>query len=232
MKKNYIVIGLGNFGLALSTRLTKLGHEVIGVDSSLSKVEQYKDEITNTICLDATDAHAISMLPLKDADAVIVAIGEDFGASVKVTAILKQKKVKRLVSRAISTLHRTVIEAIGVDEILNPESISAEAFSNNLHYESIKNSYRIDDSYIILEVPVIEKYWDTTLENADLTGRFDIKVITVKREEQRVNIFGINKMQHTVIKNITNSFVLLKGDIFILFGSNDAFDKMFRIDSQ
>ena len=32
----YIVIGLGNFGLALAEILTKLGNEVIGVDSSMT----------------------------------------------------------------------------------------------------------------------------------------------------------------------------------------------------
>ena len=32
-----IVFGLGNFGLALSQRLTKRGNEVLGVDSDISK---------------------------------------------------------------------------------------------------------------------------------------------------------------------------------------------------
>lgn len=77
----YIVLGLGHFGRSLGVHLTELGHEVIGADRNLSIVEQLKDKITHTVCLDTTDREAVSSLPLKDAHAVIVAIGEDEGAS-------------------------------------------------------------------------------------------------------------------------------------------------------
>lgn len=51
-------------------------------------------------------------------------IGEDFGASVMTTALLKQLKVKRLISRSMSELRHTVIDAIGVDQIISPEEES------------------------------------------------------------------------------------------------------------
>lgn len=230
MKRKYIVIGLGNFGLALSTKLTKLGHEVIGVDNNLSKVEQHKDEITNTICLDACDAHALNMLPLNEANAVIVAIGEDFGASVMATALLKQKKVKWLVSRPINSLHQTVLEAIGVNEILNPESISAELFSNRLHYEKVRTSFRIDENHVILEIPLAKKYWESTLQEADFLGRFGIQIIAVKRPAKGFNILGLTTTDFSVIEDFNSSTLLLEGDVLILFGKNSAFDKMIRMD--
>ena len=46
-----IIIGLGNFGMALAQRLTAMGYEVIGVDKDIDKVNAYKDSIKNTICL-------------------------------------------------------------------------------------------------------------------------------------------------------------------------------------
>jgi trk system potassium uptake protein TrkA len=91
----YIIIGLGNFGTTLCTSLTAMGHEVIGVDKDMQKVNQVKDRVTHGICLDSSDMHAITTLPLKDADIVIVCIGEDIGASILTTAILKQHKVKK-----------------------------------------------------------------------------------------------------------------------------------------
>ena len=42
----YIIIGLGNFGAELGSRLTGLGHEVIGVDADFSKVQINKDNVT------------------------------------------------------------------------------------------------------------------------------------------------------------------------------------------
>ena len=62
----YIVVGLGNFGLSLAEKLTKLGNEVIGIDKSIAKVEAVKEKISYAICLDATDEFAMSGLPWKD----------------------------------------------------------------------------------------------------------------------------------------------------------------------
>ena len=121
----YIIVGMGNFGGFLATRLTEMGHEVIGVDSSEVKIEQVKDKITHAILMDATDSVTVKTLPYKDADAVIITIGENVGASIMVTAIFKQLNVERLISRSINDVHETVIKAIGVSEIVHPEEDSA-----------------------------------------------------------------------------------------------------------
>ncbi|MFD2513241.1 NAD-binding protein [Pontibacter locisalis] len=98
----FIIIGLGYFGSSLSIKLTDMGHEVIAVDKDLEKVTMYKDRITHTGALDATSIQALSTLPLRETDVVLVGIGEDFGASVMAVANLKQLQVKKLIGRAIS----------------------------------------------------------------------------------------------------------------------------------
>ena len=75
----YIIVGLGSFGSSLGVALTSQGHEVIAIDSSMQKVEAYKELITHTICMDATDEYAVKGLPIVDTDIVVVAIGEDQG---------------------------------------------------------------------------------------------------------------------------------------------------------
>lgn len=71
----------------------------------------------------------MSGLPLKDTDIVLVAIGEDQGANIMTTAIIKNIGVKRLISRAINPLHEKVLQAIGVDEIIHPEEETAERWA-------------------------------------------------------------------------------------------------------
>ncbi|MDP5141119.1 MAG: NAD-binding protein, partial [Spirosomaceae bacterium] len=73
----YIIIGLGNFGSTLATRLTAIGHEVFGVDSRLEIAEQFKDRITHTISMDTSKPASMNSLPIRDADIIVVAIGED-----------------------------------------------------------------------------------------------------------------------------------------------------------
>lgn len=79
----YIIIGLGNYGGGLAEELMAIGHEVIGVDQNEGRVDNLKDKITTAFVLDATDELALETLPLREIDVVIVAIGENFGASVR-----------------------------------------------------------------------------------------------------------------------------------------------------
>ena len=104
----YIIFGLGNFGSSLGQKLTEAGNEVIGVDNNMDKVDALKESISHTICMDSTDQFTVSGLPLKDADVVIVAIGENQGANVMTTAVLKNLKVKRIISKNNTPLHETV----------------------------------------------------------------------------------------------------------------------------
>lgn len=82
----YLIIGLGIYGSNLAMDLTAAGHEVIGADVKPSLVENIKEYITTAYIIDSTDEAALNVLPLKNVDLVIVAIGENFGASVKTVA--------------------------------------------------------------------------------------------------------------------------------------------------
>ena len=128
----YIIIGMGNFGAYLAMRLTEMGHEVIGVDNNENRTELIKDKVTHVVTLNATDPQAVKNLPARDTDVVIIAIGEDVGASILSTAIFKQLQAKRIIARAINSLHETVIRSIGVDEIIHPEEETADRLSKRL----------------------------------------------------------------------------------------------------
>ena len=71
--------------------------------------------------MDSTDKEALSTLPLSEMDAIIVTFGKDFGTSVQTVALLKSLDAGKLIVRAISSIHETVIRAIGVSEIITPE---------------------------------------------------------------------------------------------------------------
>ena len=92
MLMKYLVIGLGIYGSNLAVDLAALGHEVIGADTDATLVEAIKNDITTAYIIDSTEEASLEMLPLKNIDLVIVAIGENFGASVKTVALLKQMR--------------------------------------------------------------------------------------------------------------------------------------------
>ena len=86
----YLIIGLGIYGSNLARDLTNMGHEVIGADRSAMLVDNIKDDISTAYVIDSTDETALSALPLSVVDLVIVAIGENFGATINTVALLKK----------------------------------------------------------------------------------------------------------------------------------------------
>lgn len=214
----YIIVGIGNFGGYLAKRLTNLGHEVIGVDSNESRIELIKDSITHSIVMDATDQAAVKNLPLKETDVVIIAIGEDIGASIMSTAIFKQLKSKRIIARAINDLHETVIQAIGVDEIIHPEEETADRLSKRLEMKGVLDSLEISDEYNIVEVKVPKRYVGMSVAQADIRKEFYLNILTIIKIEQKKNLLGINTPHKNVIGVVTPEYAFESEDILLLFG--------------
>lgn len=222
----YIIIGLGNFGASLAEKLTAMGNEVIGVDNNMSKVEALKEKITHAINLDATDYNAVSNLPLKDTDIVIVGIGEDKGANIMATALMKQLHVKRLISRAVSPLQEMVLEAMGVDEIIHPEEETAERWSKKLNLEGVVDSFEITGEFSIIETAIPKDYDGKTLEEIDLKRKYDLLVLTTIKITTEKNQIGSLKKISRVEGVASAKTKLYHGDIMVLYGNNKDIKKL------
>jgi trk system potassium uptake protein len=216
----YIIIGLGNFGASLAQKLTEQGNEVIGIDTSMTKVDAFKEKISHTICMDATDEFTVSGLPLKDTDIVIVAIGEDQGANVMTTALFKNLQVKRLISRAINPLHEKVLQAIGVDEIVHPEEETAERWAKKLCLSNVVDSFELNDDYSIIEAKVPVDYIGKTVREVRFRSEFNLLVLTIIKQVEVKSLLGKTKTENLIQGVASPSNMLETGDILVLYGSN------------
>lgn len=214
----YIVLGLGHFGRSLAIHLTEQGHEVIAADKKMAIVEQNKDRITHTVCLDSTDKEAVSSLPLKDANAVIVAIGEEEGASLLTVALLKQLRVKRIIGRVVSDLQKTVLEAMEIDEYIMPEEDAAERLAMRLDNIDIVDSFKISDNYSIVETKVPSRYAGMTLKDADLTNRYKVIVLTTVQLPDEKAKDGKGEARKEASGIAHSDTVLQENDLLVLFG--------------
>lgn len=216
----YIIFGLGSFGASLSEKLTLLGNEVIGIDKSMSKVDALKEKISHTICLDGMDEETVSGLPLKDTDVVIVAIGENQGANVMVTALLKNLQVKRIISRAIDPLHEKVLQALGVDEIVHPEEETAERWAKKLNLEGLVDSFELGDEHSIVEITVPDLYVGQTIGEIDLRKNYNLLALTTLKKSEVKGLLGGMQKVRKVQGVAPYDLVLEKDDILVIYGSN------------
>jgi|SRR5690349_21427421 trk system potassium uptake protein TrkA len=214
----FIVLGLGNYGAALSSKLVLLGHEVVGVDRKMELVEKSNHQITHAIAMDATSPDAIKGLPLKDVDAVINAIGEDEGVNIMATALLVQNGVKRIICRVTSPLQQTVLEAMNIKEFVYPEGDSAERMAYKLDLKGVTDSFQISEKFKLIELEVPNRYTDKTIAEIDFLTKYHIQPVTIVRETESRNLLGIVRMTRVVQGVLTPDTILRKGDKLLLFG--------------
>lgn len=219
----FIVFGLGNYGGALASKLISLGHEVIGVDKSMTLVEKYKHAITHTVSLDAGAPEAVRALPLKEVDVVINAIGENEGSNIMLTALLRQLSVNRIICRVITPLHQTVLEAMGIEEFVYPEADSAERLAYRLDLKGVVDSFKITDRYQLIEVKIPERYADRKLADINFL-KYPVQPVTLLRQIEERSLIGTRHKVKQVVGVLTPDTILRHDDILVLFGEVDKLE--------
>ncbi|WP_185869669.1 potassium channel family protein [Blattabacterium cuenoti] len=217
-----IIIGLGNFGRSLALNLTDNGHEVFGIDHKIEKVDLLKDHIANVVCMDANNESAYKVLPIQQANLGIVAIGENEGSSIITTAILKKKyKHLRIVSRSLSKIHDTILEAMGINDVVHPEQDAAFRLTKQISFNYALDYFRVDNKHSIAEVFSPFSFSGKSVKSLKLTQKYYVSLITVIRDIKNPMSFKKNSTRK-VIGLVTGDTILQKGDILTIFGSNKS----------
>ena len=224
----YVVIGLGNYGGVLAEELSAIGHEVIGVDQSENRVDNLKTRIATAFVMDATDELALEALPLKEIDVVIVAIGENFGASVRVVALLKQKQVKHIYARAIDPVHRAILEAFSIDKVLTPEHDAARDFVPLLSLGVLTESFRVDEEYYVIKFKVPRKCVGYPLAELNLEKEFHLNVIAVKRTTEVKNFLGMVTQKQEVAPVVPADCIIQAEDELVCYGRYKDFQALWK----
>ena len=105
MKREFAVIGLGRFGGSICRELSKEGMDVLAIDSTEAKVNEYRNIASHAVIADATDEKVLKELGIRNIDHVIVAIGEDIQASILTTLMLKEMGIKKITVKAQNDHH-------------------------------------------------------------------------------------------------------------------------------
>ncbi len=223
-----IIIGLGNYGSVLAEELTILGHEVIGVDQSENKVELIKEKIATSFIIDATDEQALGILPLKAVDVVIVTIGENFGASIRVVALLKKHNVQHIYARAVDEVHRTVLEAFSLDNILFPEKDAARSLVQLLDLHVHVESFQVDKEHYVVKFKLPRQFIGFKVQDIALETEFNLKIIALIKGKTTLNALGISILEHDVANSFDENYKLEQSDQLVCYGRYKDFMSFWR----
>jgi trk system potassium uptake protein TrkA len=180
-EKEFLVIGLGRFGGGLAETLAELGHEVLGIDNDPKLVQSYATKLTHVVEADSTDIDAMRQLGVEDFQTAVVAIGTEMEASILTTALLVDLRVPRIVAKAITQEHGTILERVGATRVVFPERDMGVRVGHSLA-GSMLDYFELDPGFALVETTAPKALVGKTLAQAEVRKRYGITVVCIKPE--------------------------------------------------
>jgi trk system potassium uptake protein TrkA len=221
-KQTFAVIGLGRFGSAMARTLTELGQDVIGIDSDAERVQKHADLIRSAIELDANDERALRTAGVQDVDVAVISIGENIEASLLAVMLVKDLGVRRIIAKAVTTLHGRILERIGVDRVIFPEREMAIRVAHSLVVANVLDYIELSRDFSIIEMPAPREFVGKSLKQLQLRNKFGLTLIAIKRK-----MAGSDREVTNVAPAADDE--ILDGDVLALLGSNDRLAQLDRL---
>ena len=210
-RKQFVVLGLGQFGRSVAENLCRMGYEVLGVDSDEEMVDLAAPVVTQAVQANATDEEALESLGLGNFDAAIVAIGANVRDSILVTVLCKEKGVPYVAAKAVDDLHAKVLQKVGADRVIFPERDMGQRVARSLVTPDIVDLVDLSDDYEIAEVLVPNGWCGHTLLEVNVRQKYGVSLIAIRREKELIASPGSD----TVIRS---------GDVLVVLGKTGDID--------
>jgi trk system potassium uptake protein TrkA len=225
----FAVFGIGRYGKQIALSLASKGAEVITFDTNPSRSESIKDDVALAVTLDSTDIRSLQAQNVQEMDAAIVAIGENFEATVLTSLNLLDLGVPRVIVRSNGDHQQRILSSLGIQEILTPESEVASIVSERLIHPNIGGFLELPDDYEIAEIHAPQNCIGRTLGSIDLTNRYELRLITIRRkfsaekegELDQEHIIGVPKAD----------MVIQDTDTLVVFGTLSGVKRFLEINS-
>ena len=184
MKKQALIIGLGQFGSAVARALASRNVEVLAVDINEDRVRQVAHHVTEAACFDATDEEALARTSPERRDVCLCAIGDEAKeASIICTALLKQMGAAKVISRSDDALHARILMLVGASQVVNPEREFGNRFASQLLHEGIRGEMALGEGVLITEIAVPHSFVNQPLGELKLPHRFGVTVVAIRKAD-------------------------------------------------
>jgi trk system potassium uptake protein TrkA len=212
-RQQALIIGLGQFGMALAKALERHGTEVVAVDRRPERVQLAAAFATEAITMDATDEAEFARLRPSTKDICVCAIGEESReASIVVSAMLRQMGARRLIARATSEVHERILHLVGAHEVINPERILGERLAARFSYSGVLDVLPLGDDLVITELTPPAATLGRTLSQLQLPRNYQLTVLALRR-----SVDGKGKV---LLPNA--EMTVQSGDVLVVVGPEGA----------
>lgn len=182
--KQYLVLGLGRFGMSLARTLCELGQEVLAVDADEEAVNAVAPYVTQALQLDATDETLLNDLGVENFDAAVVSIGQNTRDSILISVLLKELGVKYLIAKANDELHAKVLRKIGADRVVFPERDMGARLARAIITPNVLELMNLSDDYQIIEIRLPEKWNGDSIIGVNVRRKYGVSILAIHRRDR------------------------------------------------
>jgi len=226
----FVVIGLGSFGEYAAKSLMDQGNEVLVIDKDAAKIQRIKDTVSSAMTADAADMDFLEEADIANVGAAIVGFSEtDMAASVLTAMHLKELGVKRIVVKATSTDHKTILEKVGATETVFPERDVAERLASCLSCPNVYDQIPLSDDFGILEIIAPAKFVVESLEDLDMRAKHAAQVLFLKRPPKGFTLSERPRTEDYEVLLPDRQTAVRRGDVLVLTGRAEALEKIKRM---
>ena len=158
--KSFLVIGMGRFCTAVAQELTELGQEVLAIDENVESVQRIAEDVTQVMQGDAQDEAVLGAIGVRNFDCCII------------------------IAKARSTVHAKVLERVGADRVVLPESEMGCKLAQRLAHANVVDFIGVSDEYSILEIHAPKSWVGKSLVQLDVRQKHKVNVLAVRHGEQ------------------------------------------------
>ena len=205
--KQFVVFGLGRFGISLATTLSEAGYEVMVVDKSEEVIQEIAPLVTHAVQADSADMDTLKSLGIRNFDVAVVAIGKDIQSSIMTTLLLKELGIPNVIAKASSEIHERVLKKIGADRIILPEHEMGMRIATNLIAGNILEYIQLSSEYSIVETSILTEWIGRSIIEIDLRNKYGINIIAVQRKGN-------------IEISPSPDFIIQSEDVLVVVGSN------------
>ena len=214
--KSVLLIGLGRFGRHIAMKLYDMNPQVMAVDFNEERVNGVLSFVTSAQIGDSTNEEFLSSLGIRNFDACIVAIGDNFQSSLETASLLKELGAKKVIARASRGVQEKFLLRNGADEVVYPEKQLASWTAIRCTSDHILDYIELDKDYSIFELSIPDGWNGKSIVQLDIRKKYGINVLGI-RENGKLNM------------NVVPDMVLSREKSILVLGAQKAVQKCFHI---
>lgn len=205
--RQFVIVGLGQFGTHLARQLTEQHCEVLVLDRSQARVASVRDDVHRALIGDARDPDTIKSAIPGNVDGVAVCLGDNMEASILCTLHLSAAGVERILATAVNQDHATILTRVGAKEVIFPDLETAERIARRMAHPNMLDYFPFAEEHRIMEIVVPRPLIGQELRASGLRNKYRLMVLAVKQPSQQTFEFMPDA-----------DYELTEGDILIVLG--------------